>query len=695
MQAPSPLDVDVQYVKGVGPRVAPLLGKLGLRTARDLLYHLPRRYEDRTKLPPIAEARVGEFVTVRGFVRDFEARRTRSGMVIQSAVLDDGTGSIKLVWFNQPWVSRKLQSYTGEMIAYGQVRMGDWALEMNSPEYETVEDEEDAADFARIVPVYPLTEGVQQKLVRRAARGAVERFADSLPDPLPADLRRRYGLRPLGWCLRHVHFPTDLGEATVARDRLAFEEFLAIQLLLAMRRAETLQEEGTSFPISAMREPLWEEIRRMLPFELTGAQKRVIGEIFEDMERPHPMNRLVQGDVGSGKTAVAACAMLAAVRSGFQAAMMAPTEILAEQHYANLKRLFDPLGVHVTLMVGKLTKRQKERARNLVRTGQSPIAVGTHALVQEDVGFDRLGLVVIDEQHRFGVLQRAALREKGFGNPDVLVMTATPIPRTLTMTLHGDMDVSKLDELPPGRTPVVTHWKPPERRPEVYAGVRKLVEVGRQAYVVCPMVSESEKMQAQAAEELHRYLSQDVFPDLRVGLLHGQMKPKDKEETMERFRRGELDILVSTTVIEVGVDVPNASVMVIEDANRFGLSQLHQLRGRVGRGSHRSFCVLIADASTEDAQERMKAMVDTNDGFRIAEIDLRLRGPGEIVGTRQSGNLDLHVADLVKDARLLELARDAAREIVARDPGLALPEHAGLRESVGRLDPLRAAVIRS
>ncbi|MCX7800193.1 MAG: ATP-dependent DNA helicase RecG [Fimbriimonadales bacterium] len=695
MLGPPSLDFDVQFVKGVGPRGAKQLAKLGVRTARDLLYRLPRRYVDRSSVPPIAEARPGEAATVRGRVVHFETRRARSGMVILTAVLDDGTGTIQLTWFNQPWISRKLEGYQGEAIAYGAVRAEGWTLTMQGPEFELVDDPEDAADFARIVPVYPLAEGVPQGLVRKAVRGAVERLADSVADPLPADLRRRYGLRPLGWCLRNVHFPPTLEDAAAARDRMAFEELLHLQLRLALRRAETLREAGIAFPIAAMGERLWEEIRRMLPFELTGAQRRVIGEILRDMESPHPMNRLVQGDVGSGKTAVAASAMLAAVRAGYQAALMAPTEILAEQHYNNLRRYLDPLGIHVTLMVGKLTKRQKERARNLAATGQTHVAVGTHALVQEDVGFDRLGLAVIDEQPRFGVLQRAALRGKGFGNPDVLVMTATPIPRTLTMALYGDLDVSVLDELPPGRRPVKTHWKRPDQRPQVYQGVRELIARGSQAYIVCPMVSESEKMQAQAAEELHRHLSEEVFPDLRVGLLHGQMKAKQKEDVMEAFRRGDLDILVSTTVIEVGVDVPNASVMVIEDANRFGLSQLHQLRGRVGRGAHQSFCILVADAGTEDARQRMEAMVSTNDGFRIAEIDLRLRGPGELCGTRQSGNLDLEVADLIRDAHLLERAREAAAEIVAMDPGLERPEHAGLAEGVRKLDPVRAAIVQS
>jgi ATP-dependent DNA helicase RecG len=425
-------------------------------------------------------------------------------------------------------------------------------------------------------------------------------------------------------------------------------------------------------------EPLWDQIHRMLPFDLTGAQRRVIQEIWSDMERPHPMNRLVQGDVGSGKTAVAACAILAAIRCGYQAALMAPTEILAGQHFTNLHRLFEPLGVEVELLVGKLTATQKKRAAERTGSGTINLAIGTHALIQEDVSFANLGLVIVDEQHRFGVLQRKALRDKGLGNPDVLVMTATPIPRTLTMTLYGDLDVSVIDEMPPGRKPVKTHSKFPSERESVYLGVRKLIEDGRQAYFVCPMVSESEKMMAQAAKDLHYRLMTGVFGNQRVGLLHGQMKPREKEMVMEQFRRHELDILVSTTVIEVGVDVPNSSIMVIEDANRFGLSQLHQLRGRVGRGAQQAYCVLIADTKNEDSRARIDAMTSTTDGFKIAEIDLELRGPGSMLGTQQSGNLDYKIGDLIQDGRMLEVARQAAMRLIERDPQLSDPDHAGI-----------------
>jgi ATP-dependent DNA helicase RecG len=496
---------------------------------------------------------------------------------------------------------------------------------------------------------------------------------------------------PIQWCLQQIHRPESEENRLAARRRLVFEEFFFLQMALQVKRAATQAEIGIGFTFD--RPALKGELAAMLPFDLTGAQTRVIEEIWADLERTEPMNRLLQGDVGSGKTAVAAAAMLAVVRSGYQAAIMAPTEILAEQHAVNLRKLFEPLGIEVALLVGKLNSIQRKKAYELVSSGKAQVAVGTHALIQEGVTFHKLGLAVIDEQHRFGVLQRAALREKGIGNPDVLVMTATPIPRTLTMAIYGDLDLSVIDELPPGRQPIKTRWRAASDRAHVYEGVRTMIKEGRQAYFVCPMVVESEKMQAQAAVDLHYRLSTLVFPDLRVGLLHGQMKSKDKEDAMEAFRAHELDILVSTTVIEVGVDVANASVMVVEDANRFGLSQLHQLRGRVGRGSHQSFCILIADARNEDARARLDALVASTDGFKIAEEDLKLRGPGELAGTRQSGNLDFKVADLILDGKMLEVARQAALKLAAYDPFLEKPQYALLRERVNSTLVKMASVV--
>jgi ATP-dependent DNA helicase RecG len=700
---PKPPSTEVQYLPKVGPPAAPKLAKLGLRTGWDLLRYLPRRYEDRRNMPPIGRVQIGQWVTICGDLKAVEARPTRRGMVMLKAIVGDRTGRIALTWFNQPWIARTLEKHEGRILAYGLVKEVNGSIcEIAAPEYELISDEDDPEDFLRIVPIYRLTEGVPQKLVRRAVRSAIENCLEEVIDPIPEDLRLREGVRDLRWSLARIHDPESEEERLEARRRLVFEEFFYLQVGMAMKRAELGEEMGIAFPIGQLLEDvgdvpinslfsadpsqpqtggLWSQIQQMLPFDLTRAQHRVIEEIWSDMARPHPMNRLVQGDVGSGKTAVAACAILAAVRSGSQAAIMAPTEILAEQHYANFKRLFEPLGIEVELLVGKLTPTQKRKAQERTAEGYAQIAVGTHALVQEGVKFKRLGFAVIDEQHRFGVLQRKALRDKGLGNPDVLVMTATPIPRTLTIVTYGDLEISVIDELPPGRKPIKTHWKMISERESVYAAVRKMIDQGRQAYFVCPLVSETEKMNAQAAEDLHYRLTQ-VYPDLKVGLLHGQLKSKEKEEVMEQFRSGVTQILVSTTVIEVGVDVPNATVMVIEDANRFGLAQLHQLRGRVGRGDHQSFCVLVAEATSEDARQRMEVMVSTNDGFVIAEEDLRLRGPGVIAGTQQSGNADFAVGDLVLDGKMMEVARQAAFRLIAEDPRLENPNYAGILEQV-------------
>lgn len=693
-----PLLTDVQYLKGVGPNLAMKFRKLGLATVRDVLEYYPRRYEDRSQLPPLMTVRPGQSCSVRGRIKKLDSRPTRGGKVLIKAVLADDTGEIDLIWFNQPWVAKELKKVEGDVVAFGMVKEGEgWRLQMTAPEWESLDEDDDAGEFARVTPVYGLTEGVGQWMIRRAAAAAVDYFSGQARDPFPDDFRRQHRLQRLSWCYRHMHQPENLATQATARRRLAFEEFLYLQLGLQMRRAEVQQELGISFPISqiqgdtglggtlfgadegAAEGGLWDQVHRMLPFDLTGAQRRVIGEIWRDMERPHPMNRLVQGDVGSGKTAVAACAMLAAVRCGYQAALMAPTEILAEQHALNLKRLFAPLGIEVALMVGKLGAKAKRRALEQAASGEASICVGTHALISEGVSFHKLGFAVIDEQHRFGVVQRLALRQKGT-NPDVLVMTATPIPRTLTMSLYGDLDLSVIDELPPGRKPIKTHWRKPDQRNKVYQIVRDLVKEGRQAYFVCPMITESDKMQTQAAEDLHYRLSTHEYPDLRVGLLHGQMKGPEKEEIMTKFRGHELDILVSTVVIEVGVDVPNATVMVIEDANRFGLAQLHQLRGRVGRGGHQSFCILIASATNPESEQRLRIMEETTDGFRIAEEDLKIRGPGDVAGTRQSGQLTFKLANLVDDGPLLEETRMAAMEILRADPTLSWPDHALLLE---------------
>jgi ATP-dependent DNA helicase RecG len=683
MAARYTLETEVQYVKGVGTKLAQVLSKLNIYTLGDLLFHLPRRYEDRRQFRKIAHARAGEAITVSGKLVTVDNVKVRN-LTLTKAYLDDGSGVLELVWYNQPYMKDTLNKLrNSQIVAYGIVKESPYGLQMETPEWEDLPDGADPDSLLsvnRIVPIYPLTEGIRQKRMRQIIWNAVQ-YAHLAPEILPRSVRERLGLMPIQQALQQIHFPDDEQMIEPARQRLVFEEFFLMQLGVGLQRLRTRQERGIAMRIDADR--LNEMLHRIVPFELTNAQKRVIHEIWNDMAQPHPMNRLLQGDVGSGKTIVAAAAILAAVDNQYQAAIMAPTEILAEQHYITLHRLFQPLGISVELLVGRLSNKQRQQARERIATGRGMVAVGTHALIQEGVSFARLGLAIVDEQHRFGVLQRAALRDKGI-MPHVLVMTATPIPRTLTLTLYGELDVSVIDELPPGRKPVRTYWKTPEERLKVNAGVRKLVEQGRQAYVICPLIDESDKLQVRAAEQMAEHLQKDVFPDLRVGLLHGRMKPAEKEAVMEAFRAGELDILVSTTVIEVGVDVPNAAVIVIEDADRFGLAQLHQLRGRVGRSEHQSYCVLIADPKSEEGQRRMEIMTRTNNGFLIAEEDLRIRGPGEIYGTRQSGMPSFRVADLVKDMRLLEVARQEAFRLLERDPELARPEHTALREAVER-----------
>jgi ATP-dependent DNA helicase RecG len=678
------LETEVQYLKGVGPKLAQVLSKLNIYTLGDLLFHLPRRYEDRRHFRKIAHARPGEAVTVAGKLVMVDNVKVRNNMTLTKAYIDDGSGVLELVWYNQPYMKDTLNKLRNSVIvAYGVVKDNPYGLQMETPEWEDLPDGADPDSLLsvnRIVPIYPLTEGIRQKRMRQILYNAVQ-YAHLAPEILPRSVRERVGLPPIQLALQQIHFPDEADQIEPARRRLVFEEFFLMQLGVGMQRRQNQQERGIAMRIDEER--LNAQLHRLVPFELTNAQKRVIREIWSDMAQPHPMNRLLQGDVGSGKTIVAAAAILAAVDNQYQAAMMAPTEILAEQHYINLHRLFQPLGISVELLVGRLSNKQRQQARERVASGRGMVAVGTHALIQEEVSFARLGLAIVDEQHRFGVLQRAALRDKGI-MPHLLVMSATPIPRTLTMTLYGELDVSIIDEMPPGRKPVKTHWKTPEERLKVYAGVRKLIEEGRQAYVICPLIDESDKLQVRAAEEMAEHLQKDVFPDLRVGLLHGRMKPAEKEAVMEQFRAGELDILVSTTVIEVGVDVPNAAVIVIEDADRFGLAQLHQLRGRVGRSEHQSFCILIANPKSEDGQKRMEIMARTTNGFIIAEEDLKIRGPGEIFGTKQSGMPSFRVADLVKDMRLLEVARQEAFRVLEQDPELGKPEHAALRDAVSR-----------
>jgi len=548
----------------------------------------------------------------------------------------------------------------------------------------------------QLVPVYPLTEGVYQNQLRGAIRSLLERYATALPDVIPDSLRRRHRLISLAAALPQIHWPQGPQLQASARRRLVFEEFLLLQLALASRREEVKRQGGVRM---AGIEQVLRQLQGLLPYELTGAQVRTIGEIGADMNSGRVMSRLLQGDVGSGKTVVAMAAMLLAVRSGCQAALMAPTEILAEQHFLVFSHLLEPLGVRTELLIGSIPAARKKKIQERVAAGEAQVVVGTHALIEGAVAFKALGLAVIDEQHRFGVLQRARLQQKAFTpRPHVLVMTATPIPRTLALTVYGDLDVSVLDEMPPGRQPVDTRWHDTRDVSQAHAFVRRQVEEGRQAYIVCPLIEESEKLQAQAATKLAEELRAEVFPDLRVGLLHGRLKTAEKDDVMEAFRLGHLDILATTTVIEVGVDVANASLMVILNAERFGLSQLHQLRGRVGRSTEKGYCILVSDSRydprfssqqsedpAEQGRRRLRVMLEENDGFRIAEEDLRLRGPGEFYGTRQHGLPDLRLAKLIEDQPLLEEARGAAFALVENDPTLSAPEHTLLADQAHRI----------
>ncbi len=657
------LNTPIQYVKGVGPKLSKLFEKISIFNVMDLLLTPPRRYEDRANIPNISSITAGTLVTVKGKVLYTDTKKTRTGMSITKVLVSDGTGKIALVWFNQPWLGKKLNNYEGDIIAYGTAREPgtDFFLEIHSPEWEPLDDDGTEENFAKIVPIYPLTEGLSSKLFRRVILNALDIYGTHIQDALPAAIRRKHQLVHLKDALHTIHNPSSLKDIDVARKRLVVEEFLYLQLGLTLQKLSTKQEVGFSNKIDSS---LLEDIQNRLPFQLTNAQNKVIHEIWNDMSRPYPMNRLVQGDVGSGKTVVAFAAMLAAVKCGHQVALMAPTEILASQHATNLEKLFADHNIEIGLLIGKMRKKERTQLLDKVLCGTLPVLVGTHAIIQDSVAFNKLGLVVIDEQHRFGVLQRAKLYEKSSTKPDVLVMTATPIPRTLTMAFYGDLDLSIIDELPAGRKPIVTHLKRHNEQRIVFNGVKKLIDEGRQAYFICPLIEESEKLQAKAATELYDLLANDIYPNCNIGLLHSQMKREEKEEIMEQFRNKDLDILVSTVVIEVGVDVPNASIMVIMDANRFGLSQLHQLRGRVGRGEHQSFCILMADSRIGEAKDRLDIMTGTNDGFKIAEADLRIRGPGEIMGTKQSGEIQFRIADLVKDADMVEATKQIVEELL-------------------------------
>ena len=676
------LEAPVHGIYGLGRERAQRLERLGVRTIRDLLYLFPRRYVDFRALKPIHRLRVGEEVTVIGEVMEIGSKQTGNGLTVIKALLTDGSGVIECTWFNQPYLLDRIQR--GQFIVVsGRVDEFLGRPVFRSPEWEPADRE--LLHTARIVPIYPLTEGLTQRLMRTILKRVVDYWADRVEDPIPAWIREAYGFPDLPTALKQVHFPEDWGPLEQARRRLAFDEvfYLQIGLLELRRRWRSVPGRALSFDEAAL-----ERAIAALPFSLTNAQRRALAQILDDLRSGVPMNRLLQGEVGSGKTVVAALAAYAVFLAGAQSALMAPTEILAEQHYRNLIALAERWAAAdlptptIRRLTSGVTGVERAQIYGELAEGTCHLVVGTHALIQEEVTFRDLAFVIIDEQQRFGVLQRAALRGKGY-NPHVLVMTATPIPRTLALTLYGDLDLSVLDEMPPGRQPVLTRWLMPDERERAYAFIRRQVEQGHQAYIVCPLVEGSDKIEAKAAVEEYERLQREVFPDLKLGLLHGRMKPEEKEAVMRAFAQGELHILVATPVVEVGVDVPNATVILIEGADRFGLAQLHQFRGRVGRGPYPSYCLLLAESPSEAAIARLRAIETIYDGFQLAQKDLELRGPGDFLGTRQSGFPELRLADLT-DLRLLEIAREAAEHLAERDPALQAPEHRRLAEQVAR-----------
>ena len=666
------LDSRIQYLKGVGEARAKVFAKQNIYSVSDLLRNYPRTYEDWNFVTPMRDAQINESVCLKAVVAEPPSVVTiKGGKILVKTSIADGTDYMPIVFFNNKYVKDQLKE-NEEYLFFGKVTQDKYgARTMLSPRFEK------AGDKQRIRPIYKATTSLPSKTTERITEAALKEIEGNIPEIIPQYLINKYRLMPFGQALRAIHFPKDENELNLAKRRLIFEELLLLQLGLLWEKSSST---GRKAPKMVM--DFSEEFFNSLPFSPTGAQKRAVSEAIEDMKTQRPMNRLLQGDVGSGKTAVAAALMYNAVKNGYQAALMAPTEVLANQHYKTLRSFFGE-EIEIVLLTGSLTARTKREIREKLKYGTAHIVVGTHAIIQNDVEFFKLGLVITDEQHRFGVKQRATLSDKGT-NPHTLVMSATPIPRTLAMMIYGDLDISVLDELPKGRKPIKTYSVPTSYHERIYSFLKKNIAQGRQCYIVCPLVEESES-DLVPATEYYEYLKSTYFADCTLGLLHGQMKPKDKDAVMKRFYDGEIDLLISTVVIEVGVDVPNATVMVIENAERFGLSQLHQLRGRIGRGSEESTCILLSDAQNEEATDRFKTMCETTDGFVIAKKDLEMRGPGDFFGSRQHGLPDMRVANLMTDTRILYEAQNSAKEIINCTVEISAEEREALENEVDRL----------
>jgi ATP-dependent DNA helicase RecG len=677
-------EIPIQFVKGVGPSKANLLANLGITTVEDLLYLFPNRYEDRSQFTPIAMVQVGVTQTICGQV--VSCRRnfySKNGAV--EAVITDKSGKISCVWFNQPYL-HKIFKEGQEVVLYGRVDVFNKHLQMVVPDFELINIEDRSLNMGRIVPIYPLTKGITQRYLRKLIDACLDLYAPQLQDIVPDKIRKKHHLNPIAQGIRHIHFPSEIAHQQQAIDRIAFEEFFLFQICVILRRLNLVQKIGI---IHQIKDSLVEQYKNAFPFKLTGAQNRAIAEISLDMAQSRPMLRMIQGDVGSGKTVVAFFGCVAAIVNKKQSAIMAPTEILAQQHYLNFQKLlgYGPFSnLKVALLISSIPAKEKKVIYQRLKEGDINLIIGTHALLEETIAFKNLSFVVIDEQHKFGVNQRALLTDKG-SNPDILIMTATPIPRTLCLTLYGDLDVSVINELPPGRGTIKTYHFPMAKSQAVYQKVRELVLKGTQAYIIYPLVDESEKLDLKAAKDMFVHLQKHEFQSLRMGLVHGQMNRQESDEVMEKFKKHELDILVATTILEVGIDIPNANVMVIEHAERFGLSQLHQLRGRIGRSAQNAMCVLLGDPLTQEGKLRMEAIVQTTDGFKIAEQDLKIRGPGHYFGRHQHGLNELRMSNPITQIEVLEKAREDAIILTKNDPQLKTAEHRLIKETIKKRYP--------